>query len=327
MKIAYLEPKSSFRENLRSDTLWGLLCWGIKSIYSEASLDQFFNSYKEGSVLKVSSVFRFVKDDSGKKTLLFPKPNLKPLDLNEFFEKNKINSRKERAEFVKNIKRYKKVRYITKDIFDKFLTGELDEEKFFLSGLWGKEKLLFKKEDILHNSINRLTNTTEEGALFTTTETFVKNGGLFFLIDGNKTQTELVSGAINFFSHIGFGGDSSIGKNHFDVSIEDIIFPVVQNPSAFITLSLYSPTEDEIQNIQLNRELTWYELEARKGKFGGQFVKTGNFWKKSVLMFKEGSVFPLGQKTDYGKLINVKEDYDFPVYHFGYAFNLPINLK
>ena len=68
-------------------------------------------------------------------------------------------------------------------------------------------------------------------------------------------------------------------------------------------------------------------MEARKGKFGGQFIKAKNFWKDSVLYFKEGSVFPHLNSVNYGRNIKVMKGNEFDVYQYGFAFNLPIKIE
>ena len=326
MKIAYLTPKSSFRENLRSDTLWGLLCWGIKTVFSEEDLTNFLSEYNNGNGLKISSTFRFF-DIEKKRIHFFPKPILKPIDLNEYFDNEKITEKADKAEVIRLMKLYKKIKFIEKENFEKFLSGEFNESSFFKSEKWKDTLPSFKREDVLHNQINRLTNTTEKGALYTTTEFFSENGVLFFLFDGNESQIKLISGVLNFFSHIGFGGDSSIGKNHFDISIEDFSFKNIQDPNAFVSLSLFSPKPNEITEFKRSKSKFWYELEARKGKFGGQFIKAKNFWKDSVLYFKEGSVFPHLNSVNYGRNIKVMKGNEFDVYQYGFAFNLPIKIE
>ena len=201
-----------------------------------------------------------------------------------------------------------------------------------MSKEWEKRIDPIKREDVLHNSINRLTNTTskDDASLYTTSESFAKDGGLFFLIDGDEEQIKIVEGALRYFDHIGFGGDASIGKNSFDVTTEDFSFPEVNDANAFITLSLYSPASEEINNFAEEKENVWYDLETRKGKFGGQYVKAKSFWKDSIIMFKEGSVFNSLNKENYGENKIVKQksnDNDFNIYQYGYAFNLPIKLK
>ncbi|RMD89830.1 MAG: hypothetical protein D6813_10040, partial [Calditrichaeota bacterium] len=91
----------------------------------------------------------------------------------------------------------------------------------------------------------------------------------------------------------------------------------------FITLSLYSPTQDEINVFSQNKDSTWYQLELRKGRVGGKLYVTNHFLKQPVVMFQEGSSFPIVDgKSNFGYLQLVKNVETLPhkVYQYGYAF-------
>lgn len=334
MRITYLKPRSSFRYNLRSDTIWGLICWGIKNVYSEERLTEFINLYDQGKGLKVSSAFKFIREN-GKHELLFPKPLLRPLNLNKYYENNNVQSKTERTQIQKELKKYKSVKYIKKEDFEKFLTGKLTEESYFNEkDKWlDTDGKLIQTIDVMHNTIDRLRGTTVEGRLFTKEEEFIDpdKGGLFFLMNGDEDSLRLAESALRFFSNVGFGGDSSIGKNHFDVEFSDLTLKQPTDPNGFLTLSLYFPNVDELDNIKQNEDLSWYELETRKGKFGGQYLKTSQFWKDSLITFTEGSVFKDIGKDQYGKnpVVVKKENNpeNFDVINFGTAFNLPIKVN
>ncbi len=139
---------------------------------------------------------------------------------------------------------------------------------------------------------------------------------------------KLVESSLRFFAHVGFGGDSSTGKNHFDIEIEHFNFPEIKDADGFISLSLYHPAKNELEFFKNNPDKFWYELERRKGKLGGQFVNAKDFWKRSLLMFKR-LVFASMNKNNYGKNVIVKEknkEINFTIQQFGYAFNLPIKI-
>ncbi|RMG73182.1 MAG: CRISPR-associated protein Csm7, partial [Bacteroidetes bacterium] len=36
--VVYMKPRSGFRGSLRSDTLWGTLCWAMRLLYGETAL-------------------------------------------------------------------------------------------------------------------------------------------------------------------------------------------------------------------------------------------------------------------------------------------------
>jgi len=331
MKIVYLKPTSSFYNNLRSDTIWGLICWGIKILYSESELEKFINSYSndKNNILRISSPFIF-SDFDNKRIHYFPKPIQKSFNLNSQLESKKITERLSRMAMLKS---FKNVSLISQKVFENIITGNISEEEFFNDVTnWKKDsqKYLLREFETLHNTIDRLTNTVMEGALFTTDDVFIKNGGLFFLADGDDEYLNKLESVLRFYEHFGLGGDASIGKGCYKITIDNYSLPKVLEPNAFITLSLYSPEKNELLFYKQNPEYFWYELEIRKGKVGGQFLQPQHFWKESTVMFKEGSVFPIMDKKTYGynkkvKIENANLGFD-PV-QYGIAFNIPVKLK
>ena len=340
MKIVYLEPRASFRENLRSDSLWGLICWGIKTLYSDEELESFIAGYSEGYPLKISSAFRYIKE-GGTITRFFPKPQLPPFNFQEMLEGK---GKSEKMKIFNRLKEWKSQKMVTEEVFFKFLSGNLKEIDFFNeSSLWDSDRLgkHFKEEAEIHNSINRLTGSTnpvktedgkeegKTGGLFSRDEIFTKTGGLFFLMDGEEKYLRMAESVLRYYSHTGLMGDSSTGKNHFFIKFDNYQMPEVKNPGSFISLSLYLPKEEETAFYQSDPQSCYYELETRKGKISTGHLNTTDFWKDSVLSFKEGSVFKATSKPGYGTIKKVKEitgPKSFSVYHFGAAFDIPARI-
>ena len=60
MKIIYLKPLSGYATTLRSDTLWGMLCWGIRHLWGETELDNFLDACIAGKPpFVISSTFPY----------------------------------------------------------------------------------------------------------------------------------------------------------------------------------------------------------------------------------------------------------------------------
>lgn len=323
MKIIYLYPRTSFKTSLRSDTLWGLLCWGIRYVWGEKILLQILEQFREGQPpFLVSSTFPFKRNESSNE-LFFPKPILKPFQ----FSTEEIN-----PEIMNLYKKYKKVTYVPLNIFNSFLAGELEEKAFFLKyqSQWKQYKTLaFNKEIVVHNSINRLSSSTfKEGGLYNNEEFFSPGDmGLFFLIKYYDEQYEkLLSGLWKFFEHMGMGGDTSIGKGSFYFKEEEFNeLKSVDTPKSWITLSLYLPSTNERLYYVSKKGQLWYQLEQRMGKVGGKLFTTAHFHKKCLQMFREGSTFPiLPEQEFYGQIELVKNvsELKHKVYQYGYAFNL-----
>ncbi|MBZ0198064.1 MAG: hypothetical protein K8F28_12050 [Ignavibacteriaceae bacterium] len=342
---------------MRSDSLWGLICWGVRTLWSEEELLAMIEGYNSGAPLKVSSAFKWINTDSGLRRF-FPKPLLPPFDLSDLLEGK---PKSEKMKIFSNLKKWRSQKTVSEEVFFRFITGDLDEKGFFTDeALWASDsmKKRFRVETTIHNSINRLTASANKpvdpenpeqsekgfGGPFTRENVFAKDAGLFFLIDGEPEYLEKAEAALRLYSHIGFMGDSSVGKSHFDIRFEDFAAPSVDNPSGFVTLSLFIPTEEEAAffsagvnnaNEEGNNNgepgaAPYYELETRKGKVSSAHLSTEDFWKKSVLAFREGSYFPGMKKNNYGTLKEVKQtggESGFTVYQSGIAFNLPARLK
>lgn len=337
MKIVYLKPRSSFRDNLRSDSLWGLICWGIKNLWSEETLLEMISGYQTGFPLKVSSAFRWVDTPEGR-VRFFPKPQLPPFDLQELVSGM---SKKEKVARFTRLKEWRGQKTVREDVFFKFLSGDLDESGFFADeSLWNPSEFgrRFKSETTIHNSINRLTGSTNRpddvdgpgpGGLYSRDDIFASNAGLFFLLDGDPKYVSLAEAALRYYSHTGLMGDSSTGKNHFDITFDDYRVPGVKEATGFVSLSLYIPSDAEAEYFSANPGKCFYEMETRKGKVSSAHLNAGDFWKKSVISFKEGATFPAMNKNGYGVLRKVKDvtqPNQFSVYQSGIAFNLPARI-
>lgn len=328
MKIVYLEPIASFHDSLRSDTLWGLMCWGIRNVCSEKMLLDFLAAYGDpAGGVKVSSAFPYNAVGSGKE-LLFPKPFGKPASILSAAGKS---TRAELTGDYKRIKDYKGISFLSQSDFFRFLSGNLSEQELFDSAAeLAALKPRFRKHERIHNTIDRISGgTPQQGGLYTREVTYAIDSGLFFLMDGDPVWLSVLEGALRFLSHFGFGGDASTGKNHFRVTIEDFVPPQVQNPNGFVTLSLYIPQPHEVTLFRANPDFVWYEIAHRKGKFGGRFIQAARFWTDTVFAFAEGSVFPLTGQPRNGCLVKTPTDdkaAEFIPRRNGIAFDLPMKI-
>ncbi len=310
MRAIFLEPRGAYRHELHSDTLFGLICWAIRQVCSEARLVELLEGFAAGQPpFLISSAFPCAKDGKAWKPFL-PRPLLPPPELD-----------KPDKEEAQRLKRYKRLRYIPADHFKQFLRGGYSERSYYASDVW--ENLAApvpRPTDRLHSTIDRLSGTTDgEGTLFARLE--YRTAGLFFLLRGEEAG--LVVQALRFLYDFGWGGGNSVGYGHFAATEgESPLGEPVAGPDRFMTLSLYYPRPDELEHFRGGE--AWYELSVRKGKVGGHFLHAGDFWKRSVLMFAPGSTFPArAERQVYGCNPIVKGRKDglpFDVQQFGYAF-------
>lgn len=292
-KIVYLKPLGAYNTHMRSDTLWGILCWGIRLLYGKEEVEKFIEEYRSNEpTLVLSSVFVF-RIENGEKVLFFPNPvpNSSVLNIEgKTFKNSLIESKRHKTE--------KELRYICLSDFEAYInSGRKLFKTLTVDHLNEKKAPATKIEMVTHTTIDRITLTTLErnnmGQLFHENEIYVKDAnpcGLYFLAKGNEKQLDRLESVMRFFTHMGIGGNTSTGKGFFNIECADFELNEPNNANALINLSLYQPTDTEIHQIEQQPSLTQYELVTRQGRTSGihqQFSK-----KKPILYFKEGSVFP-----------------------------------
>lgn len=307
-EVIYIKPISAFPFPLHSDTLFGAICYGMKELFGE---DEVKGLDKPKFLL--SSAFPFLEQDN-KKIHFFPKI---------IFPPKKIST-----ELMDNAKIYKKARFIHESLFNKLLDGELSEEDVISNIDDYKVKngilmprnidyMIFRISDMPRNVINRITNKSED--FFYTSGALFENGGVFFLIKyirGEENCKKKIRASIEFLRDRGIGGDISVGKGVFSVEYGEIDIENENKGDFFVTLSLYSPTDEELKKFGKNM---WYNVIRREGK-----CKDGES-KKAIFMFGEGSIFPEIDKQIYGRIEKVRDSPQ--VFQYGLAFPLKVRIN
>lgn len=353
MKIIYLLPHGSFQTRLRSDTLWGILCWGIRNVYGETALTEMLEKAAPANSdvatnpeFTISSAFPFSETVD------------KPKEVNRYYPLPLHIAAQEDAVY-ENVQDYqkrkssKKVKFLTEEDFKRCLRGELKKSDL-LSTSSAEVKPQVESALTTHNTIDRINLSTLRkkadngrlsGQLFHNEELFVDIGkkqekneedegeekeekktrnGLFFLVRGG---TDKVEAALRFFRHRGIGANSSAGKGTFDFRVEDFPeFPTPPNADALLNLSLWHPTKEEANLYEEQSSKNAYLLERRGGKVGQYLIKKD---KKKVLCFKEGSVIVTDKaknsKNTLGRVVTEKfPDIDHDIYRNYFGFMLKI---
>ncbi|GIV39381.1 MAG: type III-A CRISPR-associated RAMP protein Csm4 [Thermonema sp.] len=351
LKVIRLRPEGAFRTDLRSDTLWGLICWGIRAVYGNERLEAFLRAYTQDKQppLLLSSAFPYVQDGEQLEYFL---PN--PLFLPQAAASRQSRSLEERKAEATGRKKLKKLKWLTKSQFERLLAAG-DKRRALLQivqEMENAESLLSVRilsEERVHIGVNRLTGGTKmesgAGLVFHAEEKYVigqkrrKQGkkkneqlpeaGLYFLYHAEPETEAMMLGALRFMSHIGLGGNRSIGKGKFTVQQpEPFELQLPAQTNVQVSVSLCSPTEEDIRHMQAHAALTAYELETRQGETGFLYNAT----KQGVPCLKEGSVLP-GKPDNpyYGKLTKVSilaksqvpVDIPHDLYHYGFALSIP----
>ncbi len=293
--INFISPVASL---MQSDTIFGQFAWWYRYKYGEDRLTDALKGFE-------TQPFVVFSDGFLENTISIP--ILKPQSLSKI--KDNIGEK-----YYEKMKDVKSARYVKLD--DEWL-NESSINFFSIYPFMNCESdKRVKSQKFIRNSINRISNTTEEG-LYSTEETFFDssiNVDIYAKYDENKIIKDEIEEIFDEIGSFGFGKDKSTGKGRFKlVNIEE-------NPSilearqtnAFINLS--SGIYDE------NCEILFGKTFTKFGKHSEELVFKNPF-KNPVILFKSGSVFKVKQiKEIYGKgleLSNFKG-------HYHNAFMIPL---
>jgi CRISPR-associated protein Csm4 len=188
-----IEAISTFATEIKGDTLFGQICWGIVYLYGEKKLEEMLKDYATNPFLIVSDGF-------------LNNHLLKPLFPKEILGEIKEGMKKE----------YRKRIWLEVDDFLKgdFSKAKKDDEVNF-------KKSLFE----VKNSINYKTFTTGEGGFapyMVDSTIYLKEIDIYILI--NSYEKEIKS-SFKLLSKLGYGKDANIGKGKFNIiKFEEIEF-------------------------------------------------------------------------------------------------------
>ena len=337
---------------VHSDTIFSALCYISDKNFGHENYSTFITPFLEGTPpFLISSAFPYFEISSNDKEqimkntiLLFPKP----LIFKEFVDK-----------FPKNIKQFKKIRFVSKALFDAYLTkdNKFLEEQFqdsqgnvkstnLIQGnqVWLSEnernlipevENLWKIQQTPRITIDRITKQTT--IYHYSRVHFHKKAGLFILMNvRNDINSEMIVKDIitklRYLGDTGIGGERSLGNGQFELKLNEDNMPFTVNlkesgedSQNIITLSLYLPKKSEIERSLLDAS-SYYQLINRRG-----WISNFTYYRKSINMITEGSVLQrdgqklLGKIEDVTPEILMKKNPYYKIHRYGYCY--PINLK
>ncbi|MEM5807154.1 MAG: type III-A CRISPR-associated RAMP protein Csm4 [Candidatus Aenigmatarchaeota archaeon] len=148
--------------------------------------------------------------------------------------------------------------------------------------------------------------------------------GVYFLVEGKESN--LINGPLNLLSHIGLGGNKSIGKGSFSFEIEEFSFHQPPNYNAFVSLSLFHPNAEDIEKLKSNRHSSFYDITTRIGKVGRDFNLVFNE-KNPVICFTEGSSFFVKELLKGHIVPTAQYDGENKIYSNYLFFGVKANLR
>ena len=157
---------------------------------------------------------------------------------------------------------------------------------------------------------------------------YQENAGLYCLLNAHDTMIGELLDLFQLLGENGLGTDKNVGGGKFEVdrNTERVNFDFVESANASMLLSLYIPTEQEVDLLKLHDSS--YELTLRGGYMAGSHEEDfRHLWKKSVYAFSVGSIFPTTAKL-CGKIVDLKPSWNderiHSVYRSGKPFFVPI---
>lgn len=155
-------------------------------------------------------------------------------------------------------------------------------------------KKFYESEIRPHVSIDRSKGTAREGALFVKKiHSFSKNAGLYFVFPEEFERD--IKEALRALQNVGILGDKTVGLGYFDsFKIEDNAEKLLNHSNSgtyALMLSLYRPTEAEMEGFEQHKEELSYEIVQRAGFFETKRPSNFGYEKPVQHYFAEGSVF------------------------------------
>ncbi len=324
--IVYLRMQSPLtKEPLRSDTLFGALCWSLRTLYGNAALEKLLHEFDEALAADiappflVSSLFPYLRDSSGLLHFL-PRPLWAP-DANAEGEETS-----ESLEEYQQRKKRKKVNWVSETLIARAQSeglSVLDDNRQAqaqsgaLATPTEAQRLsvfssLLKSSSITRNTLNRLDNSTsgEGGQLYqfpvvAPLQAGQAHTGFYFLLRVNDTWRARLKAATAFLCEKGWGGETTIGYGHAEPEMRGETLPVEQftQGERLMTLSLLFPSEADKAHLRQCAEQSFARIEKRKGILDSAHLRLARPWKPTLFMLSEGATFPRdSERKVYGSL-------------------------
>ncbi len=347
----YLYPRSTFLSLPTSDTLFGAMCWAVYHLWNKKELEDMLTDFKnQRPRFILSSIFPYLVRNE-LKVRFFPKPllpeptsqELREKELNNKTSARDLNYKRGVVKASERLKDIKKAPFVSEGLFGQIVEGGLDLKSIYprfkkkgamprdiekignsLITYGEREKIdpegeltnLITEIDVQRNQVDRVVGSTVEGLLFSKREVCCK--GLWFLVQTD--HLDFVKPILRYLEDTGIGGERTSGKGHFQVMEEEIFrLPKAKDPNAFIVVSRYLPTEEEL-NFLAQGLSNWNLINIRPKRESMYAVGRERILKDSLRIFTEGSIFSLGKFKDYyGKIEDAGNMGSYTAYHSGLA--------
>lgn len=302
---------------LHSDTLYS----AIMHTWAVLGKEEWINPKPD---FAISSLFPFTRDlVTGQPVHFFVKP---------YFQANIVGESS-----PSDAKKFKKIQYVDQHYFEHYLNfSPIESNLASIKGIYQTSGVIdphFMSVDV-QQRIKRPRNEQEDTVPFYMERIYFKEGsGLFCLARfENPEAKKRVIAALKLLAENGIGTDRAVGNGQFEVDFGIISLSMASPATYAMNLSLYCPDSKEELSGMLEGSRVRYEIIKRGGWMSEPY---NTYRKRSVYMFREGSVFKIQSNETFskGKTVNLQPEpltlpikVETPVWRVGKALFLPVNL-
>lgn len=309
---------------LHSDTLKSALFVAARNLENGQIDGDFFDQFN------ISSAFPYFRDE-----YFFPKP---------FTALPFTDAEVKPDEAAKLTKKQNKIQFLGQSFFEALLLCQkkvLQASNYLQGGVFVSEKInssstdkevfIFKEEIRQHVHIHHYREPGRPtDTFYMERKHFHPEAGLFALIEAEDAVLEKLKVVFRLLGDMGVGNDKSNGNGQFIPEWDTLTLNVPEPTSSFMNLSLFCPSQSEINRISLDQSS--YQLVKRGGGYLASPEKSEHqrFRKRSIYMLSEGSVL----RTDEipkGKFVDLEPQKEnggllgHPVWRDGRSVFIPIS--
>jgi CRISPR-associated protein Csm4 len=325
-----------------SDTLFSALCNMWATIYGKGSLENLIEQFYYEMPFCFSSAFprlHIERDGQIKEICYLPHPLLHRLRRLPSVSADQEEAQKICDEAAKKGKEGTKT-YVDLEFFQQLVSQKTLDMKYFQGMGWASKLLRLTHHKSLYPRVSLDRMTSQSNLFFCQAVRFgtsvfherdgkwIVKGGLFCLLRAQEGMADKLRGCFELLGEERVGGERSVGYGRFKCSgwdEEQTLFPGVDKPEGFVTLSLYHPSVQEREKIKEDRERIGYQLVKRGGWIDSPFI-TGQQRKKSCFMFEEGSVFGFAPRGEVLDVTPMENPEIHRIYRCGLAFAVGVKL-
>ncbi len=314
-----IEPISSFRTPLQSDTIFGHLLWALRYTEGEKELVHFLGRYQNGvPPLLVSA--GFPQDSLPVPVLPLPEPDPQKSIADQVVEAALQKALEEEC-YLPLAQWRTLAGRLSSVALEKARQDARDELRAYRS----RQRV----QAITRTAVDRITGSAREGRLFVAEEMFYAPATRFDVWHKLADESLLprLESWWRWLERNGFGQRKSAGAGVFRIVFPlhpaDDALPKVTQPNGFVTLSAWVPARDDPTEVN-------YRTRIKRGKLA-EALALPSPWKKPLLMLEPGAVARLPASEPvrewYGRLVEDMHWTQPGIVQYGYAFPLPVHIE